>query len=105
MDLAFESIYSFEKSFCFSNVRDMSSVHWIFYLRTQIYLENTALFYGDRRVSKLYIFHLSKQFLPVFFSEVGFKFTVKQSVSLDSSKSTVKNCFPWLKPADARAFS
>ena len=76
MELARESIHSFENSSRFNHVRYMSPVHRVFYLRTRLHLENTALFYGDRKVSKHCIFHLSKESLSVVFLEVGFELTV-----------------------------
>ena len=76
MELARESIHSSEKSSRFNHEHYMFSLHRVFYFRARLHLENTALFYGDRKVSKHCIFHLSKESLSVVFLEVGFELTV-----------------------------
>ena len=82
----------------------MSSVGRVFYIRSQLYLENKALFYGGRRVSELYISHLSKKLLSVFFLEVGFKSTVQESISLHRSNRLQISVFPGINLLKRKPF-
>ena len=82
----------------------MSSVRRVFYIRSQLYLENKALFYGGRRVSELYISHLSKKLLSVFFLEVGFKLTVQESISIHRSNRLQISVFPGINLLKRKPF-